>query len=288
SSLFIKPKYKSTAVLYPSNLIPYSSETPTELMLQIFESDDIRDSLIKKLNLATHYDIDLTQNNAYTKLIKEFESNVDIRKTEYESVVIEIFDTDPQFACNMVKDMVTLFNMKARDLQRSKSKEVLKITKDQMDGKQKQIDTLQKRLNDLRMNYGILDYDIQAKESMRAYYKMLGNGQKGNANFLNSTIENLKEKGGEYVLLKEMFDAATLSFDKLKEEYEITLRDVEKKLTYTNYVSSPIPSDKKTYPIRWLIVTISSITTMFFALIIIALIENVRKKEKTKNNMSDV
>ena len=60
---FIKPKYKSSAVLYPSNLIPYSSETPTELMLQIFKSDEVRDSLIEKFNLESHYDID--KNNKY-------------------------------------------------------------------------------------------------------------------------------------------------------------------------------------------------------------------------------
>ena len=51
SEYFIKPKFKSTAIVYPSNLVPYSTESPTEQMLQLFESDDIRDELIRDFDL---------------------------------------------------------------------------------------------------------------------------------------------------------------------------------------------------------------------------------------------
>ena len=283
SSWFIKPKYKSTAVLYPSNLIPYSSETPTELMLQIFRSDDIRDSLITKFNLTSHYDIDKNDRYYYTTVIKEFESNVDVRKTEYESVVIDILDNDPAIACNMVKEMVNLFNKKARKLQRDKSEEILKINEIQLEQKQTQIDTLKKKLDNLRMEYGILDYKVQTKESMKAYYKMIGGGNvKGNMSSVTGTIDNLKTKGGDFILLSDLFNAATTAYNKLKEDYENALKDVTKELTYTNYVSSPIPADKKTYPVRWLIVVITTLTTLIFAMIIIMLLENAKKKENEK------
>jgi hypothetical protein len=286
SPWFIKPMYKSSTVLYPSNLIPYSSETPTELMLQIFRSDDIQDSLIEKFDLASHYDIDKNDEYYHTRVIKEFESNVDIRKTEYESVVIEILDADPKIACNMVKEMVNLFNKKARKMQREKSDEVLKIATDQLNNKQLQIDTLQKKLNDIWVNYGILDSKVQTKELTKQYYKMFGNTRKINANSVNSTMENLKTKGGDFILLNDMFDAATSAYAKLKEEYENALRDATKELTYTNYISSPVPADKKTYPIRWLIVVITGLATFTLALLIIILIENFRKKEKISNNTS--
>ena len=59
---FIKPKFKSTAVVYPSNLIPYSSETSTEQLLQLFNSEDIRNGIIQKFDLAAHYGIDSSEN----------------------------------------------------------------------------------------------------------------------------------------------------------------------------------------------------------------------------------
>jgi len=286
SPWFIKPMYKSSAVLYPSNLIPYSSETPTELMLQIFRSDDIKNSLIEKFDLALHYGIDKNDKYCHTRLIREFESNVDIRKTEYESVVIEILDSDPKIACNMIKEMVNLFNKKARGMQREKSEEVLKIATDRLNNKQVQIDTLQKKLNEIWVNYGILDSKVQTKELTRQYYKMFSNTGKSNTNSANSTMEPLKTKGGDFILLNDMFDAATSAYAKLKEEYENALRDATKELTYTNYISSPVPSDKKTYPIRWLIVVITGLATFTLALLIIILIENFRKKEKISNTTS--
>ncbi len=281
---FIKPKYKSSAVLYPSNLIPYSSETPTELMLQIFKSDEVRDSLIEKFNLESHYDIDKNNKYYYSNVVKEFESNVDIRKTEYESVVIDILDSDPQLACKMVKEMVNLFNKKAIGMQREKSLEVLKIKQNQLDQKQNEIDTLQKKLDVLRVKYGILDYNIQTKESMRAYFKMISERRTVNENPITSTIENLETKGGDFILTSDMLSAATASYHKFKEEYDNAYKDVTKVLTYSNYVSSPLPADKKSYPVRWLIVLVTTVTTIIFAFVIIMLLENYRKNKMESNS----
>ena len=277
---FIKPKYKSYAVMYPSNLQPYSNETPTELMLQLFHSDDIRDSLIKKYDLASHYDIDINNRYYYTKLIKKFESNVEIRKTEYESVIIEILDTDPQMACNMVKEMVNLFNKKARKLQKDKSEELLKTNKDQLEQKRVELDTLKKKLDELRKNYGILDYTVQTREASRAYYtsKYSGGGDL-NQNSAGGVIENLKTKGGDFISFSSLYFAAVDAYNKYKENYEIALKDVTKQLTYSNYVSSPMPSDKKTYPVRWLIVMISSVASVILAMVVIMLLENIRNKK---------
>jgi len=282
---FIKPKYKSYAVLYPSNLLPYSNETPTELMLQLLNSDEIRDTMIKEFKLADHYDIDVTSKYYYSKLIKKFESNVNIKKTEYESVIVDIFDTDSQLACNMVKEMVNLFNKKARSLQKSKSEEILKISKDQLDKKQMELDSLKKRMDDLRNEYGLLDYTIQTREASRAFFGVRSEGSSAypNVKTAGKIIENLQSKGGDFILCSSLYYAASDAYNKLKEGYENSLKDVSKQLTYSNYVSSPVPSDKKEYPVRWLIVLISTISTFILALITIMVIENIREKEKVSN-----
>ena len=49
---FITPRYKSEAILYPSNVSSYSDETFTEQMLQIMESQDIMDSVVEIFNLT--------------------------------------------------------------------------------------------------------------------------------------------------------------------------------------------------------------------------------------------
>ena len=118
---FIAPKYKSESVLYPSNLTKYNDESPTEQMIQLLQSSDIRDSVIKAFNLYQHYDIDSVKNKAHhTEIFKMYDQNVSINKTEYESVDIVVYDTDPIYAAGIIDSMVSYMNKKARFMQREK------------------------------------------------------------------------------------------------------------------------------------------------------------------------
>ena len=51
SPIFIKPKYKSTVVVYPTNAKSYGTETPIEQMLQMFEANDIRSAIIGQIGM---------------------------------------------------------------------------------------------------------------------------------------------------------------------------------------------------------------------------------------------
>ena len=284
---FIKPKYKSSATLYPSNLIPYSDETPTELMLQLFNSDDIRDSIIENFNLVNHYKIDPADKYYYTKVVREYEDNIKIRKTEYESVVIDVYDIDPDQACAMVKEMIQQFNFKARSLQREKSMEILNISEKQMNYKKRQIDSIQVKLKEIRETYGILDYSIQTKESMKNYYRAMSGKSNNTVSRIDSDIQNLEKKGGESIELNNLLSAAMASYNTVKEEYDNALKDDSKELTYSNYVSSPIPADKKSYPIRWLIVLIVSVATIVLSVLTIIVVDNIKQKRELEKSAGE-
>ena len=86
----------------------------------------------------------------------------------------------------------------------------------------------------------------------------------------------MQGKGGDFIYLSSLYYAATDAYNKLKQEYEFALKDVKKDLTYSNYVTSPVPADKKTYPVRWLIVLISTVSAFSIALITILLVEKNR------------
>src|SRR5574338_1376577 len=75
---FIEPKYKSTVILFPSatnsiskailedsysekqDILAFGEEEQAEQMLQILNSDEIREAIIKKFDLFTHYKIEST------------------------------------------------------------------------------------------------------------------------------------------------------------------------------------------------------------------------------------
>ena len=271
---FIKPKFKSYTTIYPSNLISYSNESVTEQMLQIFKSDDIRDAVIKKLKLAGHYGVDTTEHYFQTILIRKWNNNVTIHKTEFESVEIEVLDTDPVIARDIINEMVVLFNLKVRSLMREKTSELVAILKKQLDERQAERDTLEAKIDKIRKEYNILDYNSQVREATRGY--VLPNGKSQNA---SAILKNLQLKGGEYSLLNTQLESTIKNYLSTKTEYENSLKDLTKELTYTNIINQAVPADKKCYPIRWLIVVISVASSMLLSILIIMMIEKVKAIE---------
>jgi hypothetical protein len=278
SPLFIKPKYKSFAVVYPSNLIPYSSETPTEQMLQLFKSEDISMALIKKFDLATHYNIDTNSSQHLSRLKSELSDNINVRKTEFESIIIEAYDYDPVVACNMVKEVINLFNMKARELQREKTSEVVRIYKEQLDAKQAQIDSVQARLMTLREDYNVYDFNIQLKEYTRGYLNAVNSGRNGGSVY-DSMFVNLGKHGGEYLFLGGYLSSLATSYNEIKVLYDQAVSDLTKELTYANIVTNPFVADNKSYPVRWLIVLVTTLSSILLTLIVISIIERNRLRK---------
>ena len=278
SSFFIQPTYKSFAQVYPSNIIPYSSESPSEQLLQLLESSDIRNSVIKKFKLATHYHIDTAAKSGVSKLIATYQSNVEVQQTQFNSIEIRVFDTDPQMACDMVTEIIDALNLKARSLQREKTKEVLVIVNNQLLVKRKQVDSVNAILQELRVKYQLLDYQVQVKEVTKNYLKALSSGtRKESLKDIDALMRNLEEKGGEYYQMQKTFDIVLNSYNATKLESDKVMSDLNKILTYTNIVSKPFPADKKSYPIRWLIVAASAVSANFF-LFFILIIMSIKNK----------
>lgn len=278
SPFFITPKYQSKSVLYPSNLISYSSETPTEQLLQLYESSEVWNSVIKKFNLFNHYKIDSSKVGAKTKLIKELRNNVTIRKTSYESVEITVLDKDPIIARDIVVEFTKQVNLKARRLQREKSKEVLAIYKSLVDEKKVQIDSIENSLKKISETYGVFEFGRQAEVVTEQYLESIRKGEGAKTEKIAELFNNFKEKGNEFSALSILLVNAYNEYNKQLVNYEKAKSDVTKELTYTNEIISPQISDKKSYPIRWIIVTISVLSSVFFAYLLMIVVKNLRNQ----------
>lgn len=276
SEFFIKPKFKSTAIVYPSNLIPYSTESPTEQMIQLFGSDEIRDELISDFNLFEHYDIDTTSKYPLTILHAMMRENINIDKTKFESVEITVWDTDPKIASDIADSIISKLHKKARTLQRTKSAEVVVILANQLKSKKTEIDSMESRIIELRKNHGILDFEQQVRSFSRVYYEEMANGRAGsnNGSAVDKTMETLGTKGTEFIALTENLKAERKTYNDIKEQYDNVLKDLTKELTYSNLVSSPVPAEKKSYPVRSLIVVLATLSSILLSLIVIIFIEN--------------
>jgi capsule polysaccharide export protein KpsE/RkpR len=270
SPVVITPKYKSTAIVYPVNIYEYSEESTTEQMLQVLGSNDIKQKMLKVFDLYKHYKIDPKEPQAYTFFIGEYDENVSINKTEYESVEIKVLDKDAKTACNMVDSIISFYDQKIASLHRRKHGEAMEISKEIFNRKSQELDSLESKLNEVRTKYGILNYGSQANEATKG--EIAGN------NAAKELFKNLQEQGAYSQRLDTLVWYARRDFLFFKNQYETELRELNKNISYSQIVSYPIPADKKAYPVRWAITALTVIASLIFSLIVISFIESKRKK----------
>ena len=121
------------------------------------------------------------------------------------------------------------------------------------------MDSVERRLNELRSGSGLLDYKSQAKELTKGYVKSIGgnSGTKGKEE-ISTMMRSLEQNGGEFHRLFKLNDLLIKEYGNKQSDERHAMMDVSKVLTYTNVVVYPEVSDKKVYPIRWLIVLVAT------------------------------
>jgi capsular polysaccharide biosynthesis protein len=277
SSVFIQPKYKSTARIYPSfNIYKFSDESESEQLLEFINSQDIKFRVIDAFNLGEVYRISKNDPLYQTYILAEFNDNVSFKKTEYETVEISVLDTDPKRACAMCDSIISFLDEKIRSVHKIKFDEVVKIASGDLKKIDHEIDSIKTQMDVLRKDYKILDYESQAKEVTRGMVSVLSEQKKNTAGGkeLQEWMKNLSEKGGEYEILANLQKTSLLERDSIKKIYDQALSNSKKKINYGQRVQSPVPADKKAYPVRWLIVLASTLSALFVAMLVILVLEN--------------
>jgi capsular polysaccharide biosynthesis protein len=279
--VFIKPKFKSTARVYPSNLWTLSEESESEQMLEIMNSKDIKIKMADAFNLAEVYKLNKEDKYFMTYLLDKYNKNVKTGKTNFETIKIEVLDHKPQRASDMCDSIIYFYNKKVSELHKAKDLEMVKITGKELDKKYSELDTLIFRLNTIRQKYGILDYKSQVEKVTEGYMTALAEGKASIAG--TSKIEDiynkLANKGSEAFWLESRYTYLIGVIDSITTQHEFHLSEYEKDITYCHIVEYPIPADKKSFPIRWIIVSLTTLSALILALILFLILDYHKNKD---------
>ena len=257
--------------MYPVNLEPYANESETEQLLQLLDATEIRDNVIEKFDLGTRYKLDSSEAYYKYNLYTNYAARVIVSKTSYESVKLEVEDKKPEIAKQIADEIINQVNLKAKNLFVDKAKEQVVSIENQMRFQNIYLDSIQNILSKLRVENNLTDFKIQAKEFTKSYLKLLNKG--GNSpemEKIKETLNRLGEKGGSMKSLNEMIFNANYEYNRLFEKYQDNYKLASETVTYTNVIVEPQVSDKKSYPIRWLIVSLSVVSSLLFSILIFA------------------
>lgn len=292
--MFVTPKFESTVIMFPTStasisksllaknnvakedLLSFGEEEQAEQLIQILNSDEIRSRVVQKYDLMSHYKIDTTDVYKQTKLFKEYESNITYKRTEFQSVRIDVLDSDRFLAADIANDIAALVDSVKNRMQKERAFKAMAIAAAEYDEMKNYVKELEDSLNTMR-EMGVNDYESMSERFNEYYAKAILEGNTRAAEKLGEQLKILSKYGGAYVSIRDMLEHEKEQLSHLRAKYQEARVDAEQTLPHKFIVNNAFPAEKKSYPIRWLIVLVSTISTFILALLVIIGYENITK-----------
>ena len=234
-------------------------------MLQVMESQEILDSVAEIFDLMSHYEISRDYQYAKTALIGEYRDRVSISKTPYDAVKIKVLDKDPEMACAMVNEIIRLYNVKFNEIHKAKKWENVRMYEKNLARKYSFIDSLKRDLAKITSDGDMINYLYLSKGNSIAYFS---EGK-------NKNSENISNA----IALVELIASETEAYSEVRLEYEKEIRQADGDITFLSLVSKPFVADKKSYPVRWIIVALCGISAFLLSVLVAISIEQFNVKE---------
>jgi len=279
---FIKPKFKSTARIYPSNLGEMSEESNTEQMLEIVNSNTVKFRMFEAFYMKDIFKVPKNDPHYLTNTFVIYDENIKTTKTQNETVEIKVMAFNPQVASDMCDSIIHFYNETVGTMYRAKNLELVEISKKQLDKKYAEADSLIALINKIRLESGVVGVYVQSPEITRGYIKALVEGKQSasqsDIDRVKTLYQNILVNGAEAQKLEVAFNNVLDEIGKIKVIYDLNLNEYQKVITYSHVVEKPFAADDKSFPVRWLIVAFTTFSAVFLALLVF-LVLDYRKEE---------
>ncbi len=249
-SIMITPKFKATAVLFPTNstrvskailaerysldFLDYGGERECEYAIQILTSKSMEDSVCKQFDLAEHYKIKADDPQKKFKLHNKYISNITVKRTEYLGVEIDVMDIDAQMAADIANYMI--------------------------------------------VNYDNISGRIQKERAEDAYKVMQGvcTELEGDLNRLVEQWKGDKSNLG----LNELITYKSKELAELQSRMAQTKVDMSQQVSYKFWIDQASAADKKAYPKRAIVVLLGTFGTMILFILLLLVADRIKSEEK--------
>lgn len=291
-SLFLRDKYKSSVILFPTttssiskalisennankdDVLRFGEVEEAEQLLQILNSDEIKHRIIKKYNLLEHYCIQEDEKYKNTKLYEEFQDNITFKLTKYLAVEISVLDYNADTAALIANDIAVYLDSVKNRMQKEIAVPAFKIVEERYNNQKEFVKSLEDSLASLRL-MGVIDYESQAERLTEQLAIAVLQGKSSAIAALENRLSTLSKFGGAYVSIRDQLEYEKKLLTAIHTKYEEAKVDAETTLQHKFVVNSAFPAEKSTYPIRWLIVVVSVFSTIILTILFLIVQKNI-------------
>ncbi|MCK9255264.1 MAG: Wzz/FepE/Etk N-terminal domain-containing protein [Bacteroidales bacterium] len=293
--IIIQPKYKSTVILFPSSsgsvsqaiitesqqkkeILSFGKEEEVEQLMQVLMSSEIRNRIIEKYDLFKHYKINPNSKYANTRLYKSYDSNIDVSRTQFMSIKIDVLDISPDTAALIANDIAALVDSIIYKIQRERANKTFIIVEKEFLAQKQKIKNIEDSLSSLS-RLGVIDVKSQTEMYSEQHAIAIAKGNEKAKIEIEKKLEILAEYGSVHTILKEQMFEEVKQLAVIEAKYREAKIDLEQDLPNTYIVSPAEVADKKHFPIYWLVISIFILSSLAFSLIVIILFDKYIKKK---------
>ncbi len=290
-SFLIQEKFKSSVILYPTvtssiskaliaenyngkdDILKFGEKEEAEQMLQILNSDEIKNRIIEKYNLMQHYNIDTDYQYKKTKLQNIYESNISVDMNRFMAVEIEVLDYDADTAALIANDIAALLDTVKNRMRHEIAQQAFIIVEQKYNDQKNYVQGLEDSLTSLRQ-LGVIDYESQAERITEQLSIAILQGKTGAKKALEEKLEVLIKYGGQYVSIRDQLEYEKKQLTFIHSKYEEAKVDAESNLQHKFIVNNAFKAEKSSYPLKWLIILVSTIGTFLMTLMALLFMES--------------
>lgn len=279
--------YKSSVIIFPAktstvsfseqrnaknSAMDFGEDEESEQMIQILQSSRIRGKVIEAFDLMNHYNIDTSHQFKYTILTKEYESKVSFERTQYGSVAIEVLDHNKDTAALMANFIADQLDVVKNEMVKERTVKAYEITKRKYETLQNEIDNLVDTIQALNR------LGVVGDQERASLYQSLGTAKtKDEREYILELIKVNNKYGSTVDAFTELREFKLEKFTRLEAAFEQAESDATADFTHKFTVERATPADRKSYPVRSLIVIVSFFASILFAVFLIMSLEKVRE-----------
>lgn len=286
----IESKFQSSVIIYPTttnsvsqallvehnpyrkDVLEFGEEEEAEQLLQVLNSDEMRDSIITRFNLYNHHDVNQDDEFHKTTINTIYANLVSIKKTKFNSIEIIVLDRDPVMASNIANEYLTLMDVVISRIRNKRVQQALTILETRKQILYKQRNLIQDSIQDYRLN-GIISISAQVERLTEQYAIALAASNLNGARRIKQELNHIGENAGAHDMLLRKSYAIENELSKISFEADRVLIDTNYSLENKFIINKAYPADKKSYPVRWLVVFSSLISVFVFSIISISISE---------------
>lgn len=277
-SLLLTPRYQAkTSFFIPFNTSydqtvdnpQFGFDVEADRLLQILSSDQLKDSITLKFDMANYYKIDTTENDWRDKLSKKYEKYISAGRTNAMSIVITAETFDPEFSKEVVQYVLDLSQRMRERMLKTNSEVVAKSFEKNYLTKLAEVDSLRSKI-------------IQLRKSTSGNTIALINSQilweKGNSSNVSPEI------AVELETLSQKYIFENKRLDELKGKYENAKIILERPIPKFYMLDKPTSHHTKTFPLIGFNITVAFLGSLIFMLVGLYLkhvVNSVRKEIST-------